>query len=169
MRKSLKYCIPLIILMVLFTSAAGYSQEVYYGKKDPVLAGALSWYVPGLGQVYGGSVIKGAMFWIAEQVLLYGTIVSFAELKLEVTRNIDIGLNITSHENPTKEEKRRALLMGSALVVLHFYNIIDAVNTSIKYNRQYSENVSIDVYYNEETMSYGFGLKSFFKGKNCGH
>lgn len=168
MRKILRYFIPLAVIMVFFTTTAGYSEDIYRSKKDPVLAGALSWYVPGLGQVYGGSVVKGAVFWVTEQVLLYGTILSFAELKLEITRNIDIGLNIASHENPTREEKRRALIMGSVLVIMHFYNIVDAVNTAIKYNKQHSQDLSLNVYYSDETKSYGFEIKKPIRGKTRG-
>ncbi|MHA1225152.1 MAG: DUF6677 family protein [Candidatus Hodarchaeales archaeon] len=34
-------------------------------KKDPTLAGILSFLIPGLGQIYAGNAIKGILFFIA--------------------------------------------------------------------------------------------------------
>lgn len=106
-----------------------------YSRKDPILAGALSWYVPGLGQMYSGSVLKGAAFFVIEETLLISTVLIFAEIKLDFTGSVGLGINIKSRSNPDRDDQRNALILGISLVAVHFVNIIDAVNTARRYNR----------------------------------
>ena len=106
-----------------------------YSRKDPILAGALSWYVPGLGQMYSGSVLKGAAFFVVEETLLVSTVLIFAEIELDVTGNVGLGINIKSKSNPDRDAQSKALILGLSLIAVHFINIIDAVNTARKYNR----------------------------------
>ena len=111
-----------------------------YVRKDPILAAALSWYIPGLGQLYSGAIIKGALFWVVENSLLVAAVMPFAELKLDVTGNIGVGVNLRSKDNIFESnEQRVALALGIALAIVHIVNVIDAVNTTRDYNRAFEE------------------------------
>jgi len=114
---------------------SGSNAHTGYSRKDPILAGALSWYVPGLGQMYSGSVLKGAAFFVVEETLLISTVLIFAEIELDVTGNVGLGINIKSKSNPSSDAQSKALILGLSLIAVHFINIIDAVNTARKYNR----------------------------------
>ncbi len=133
-----------------------------YTRKDPILAGALSWYVPGLGQLYAGAYLKGAVFWIVEEALLASTILTIAELELNVTGDINLGVDIKSKDNPDNRERKTAIILGTSFVIVHFLNVIDAVNTTRKYNQSKEQKVYADVTYGDEDGSYSFGLHHRF-------
>ncbi len=144
----------LIFLLVLLPSFSFSAEQYPYARKDPILAGALSWYVPGLGQMYSGAILKGAMFFIVEEALLLSTLLTFAEVKLDVTGGIDIGLNIKSRENQDKDEQKIGVFLGVALIVVHFVNVIDAVHTSLRYNRSLERDFYTDIGYSAENNAY---------------
>jgi TM2 domain-containing membrane protein YozV len=131
-------------------------------RKDPILAGALSWYVPGLGQMYSGAILKGAAFFVVEESLLVGTLLTFAEIKLDFTGNVGLGINIKSRSNPDRDQQRKALVLGVSLVAVHFLNVIDAVNTTRKYNRSLQPYLSVHTDSGETGSSYSFGLNKPF-------
>ena len=157
-----KPLVCIVVLLLFIVPFYGFGEGgTQYTRKDPILAGALSWYVPGLGQFYSGAFLKGAVFWVAEEALLISTILTLAEMELNVTGDIGITLNITSKENPNRTERRTAFLLGAALVGVHFYNIIDAVNTTRNYNLQ-QRNLYADVVYDETGEKYGVTLNKRF-------
>ncbi|MFW6139232.1 MAG: hypothetical protein ACOC7U_08670 [Spirochaetota bacterium] len=131
-------------------------------RKDPILAGALSWYVPGLGQLYAGAYFKGAAFWVVEQTLLVSILLKFAEMEPDVTGGINLGIHIKSKDNPDREEQKTAVLLGTSLVVVHFLNIIDAVNTTRMYNREKQQGMYTDLSYDSNTRSYQASVKGRF-------
>jgi hypothetical protein len=131
-------------------------------RKDPILAGALSWYVPGLGQMYSGAILKGATFFVVEEALLVSTILTFAEIKLDFTGSVGLGINIKSKSNPDSEDQRKAVIFGVTLVVIHFLNIIDAVNTTRKYNRAQETFVSVSSDREESGDTYSFTVNKPF-------
>jgi len=152
------------IIAVIITAVPllGYSDEAEtytYVRKDPIMAGALSWYVPGLGQMYSGAIFKGALFWAVEESLIVATVLTFSDLKLEVTRQMDLGLSIKTKQDPSKTEKRAAVLLGTSLVVIHFINVIDAVNTALKYNKSFEHKIYPVVEYNTSNLSIGLKKK----------
>jgi hypothetical protein len=81
----------IIFLFFLCTAVSLNAESISKEKKDPILAGALSWYVPGLGQIYSGAYLKGIAFFVVEESLFIGTLLSFFELQLDVTGGIDLG------------------------------------------------------------------------------
>ena len=162
----MKKIVILFLVMVVFTVpyfaySSNDSNEIP-AKKDPILAGALSWYVPGLGQIYSEAYIKGAVFWVVEESLIVGTIMSFANLKLDITRAFDLGVVIKSKEKTSISDKRTAVLLAVSLVAVHFFNVIDAVNTSLRYNRNIENNYSIKVGYDYKQNGYVLGAKIKF-------
>ncbi len=147
-----------VIILFLLPIYAYTSDPYSESRKDPILAGALSWYVPGLGQIYSGAFLKGISFFVVEETLLIGTVLSFFELKLDVTGDINIGLNIKSKEHPEREEQKIGIILGTAFIAVHFLNVIDAVNTSRKYNRSLQETFHAGIGYSPEKESYSVEL-----------
>lgn len=152
MKTVIRIC--LIFLLVLLPSFSFSAEQYPYSRKDPILAGALSWYVPGLGQMYSGAFLKGATFFIVEETLLLSTLLTFVELKFDVTGGIDIGLNIKSREHQDRNEQKIGIFLGVAFIVVHFVNVIDAVNTSLKYNRSLEHDFYTDIGYSAENDAY---------------
>jgi TM2 domain-containing membrane protein YozV len=166
MRKPLT---PLLVALLILTPVLCLPGENRQGgedrvsqRKDPILAGALSWYVPGLGQMYSGAILKGAVFFAVEEALLVSTILTFAEIKLDVTGNLGLGINIKSKSNPDREDQRKALIFGVSLVAIHFINVIDAVNTTRKYNHERETFLSVRTDHEESRDTYSFVVNKPF-------
>ena len=154
MKKVIIICLVIILLALPIFAYTATADQYSDSRKDPILAGALSWYVPGLGQIYSGAFFKGISFFVIEETLLIGTVLSFFELKLDVTGDINIGLNIKSKEHPEREEQQIGIILGAAFIAVHFLNVIDAVNSSRKYNRSLEETLQTGFGYNPEKESY---------------
>ncbi len=152
----------ILVLIFMFPVLCHPSEQDNYARKDPILAGALSWYVPGLGQLYAGALLKGAVFFVIEEALLISTVLTFAKLKLDVTGDIDIGLNIKSKSETNKSERRTGIILGVSFITVHFFNVIDAVNTTRKYNRSHQMRVYTDFHYGINRDVYEFGFKKPF-------
>jgi hypothetical protein len=158
-----KLCFFLIAVLIFIVPCLSYAQEdEKYVRKDPILAGALSWYVPGLGQFYSGAFLKGAAFLIIEEGLLITTILSVAELELSVSSGVSLGLNVTAKDDTNRNERTLAIVMGSALVVVHFVNIIDAVNSARNFNMRQENNLFANMGYDPERNEYNVGLSGRF-------
>ncbi len=145
-----KVIIFLVLVSLFLAPVSAFSQT----KKDPIFAGALSWYVPGLGQIYSEAYLKGAIFWVVEESIMVGTVLTFANLKLDITRAFDLGMVIKSKEAPDEKDKRSAILLGIALVTVHFFNVVDAVNTALRYNRNLESNYFFHSGYKFENDSF---------------
>ena len=161
----MKRTVAIILTLLLFTvPALCFSMEgETYVRKDPILAAALSWYIPGLGQLYSGAIIKGALFWVVENSLLVAAVMPFAELKLDVTGNIGVGVNLKSKDTIFESnEQRVALALGIALVVVHLVNVIDAVNTTRTYNKAYEEELYTNFQYDSVAESVVLGVQGRF-------
>ena len=163
--------VAILLLLVLAAPVYSLAQEEDFPKyeedilryKDPILAGALSWYVPGLGQFYAGSIFKGVTFMVVEFGLLYGTLISIAEIELGVTGGFTLGIEIKGKgSDVTSTERTTAIVLGTTLIVVHFINIVDAVNTTRKYNREIDQKIRADVNYDPEMKSYNFGISGHF-------
>jgi len=154
-----KKVLILFLIIILFTIPCfAYSAtDDISTRKDPILAGALSWYVPGLGQIYSEAYIKGAIFWVVEESLMVGTVMSFANLKFDVTRTFDLGLDIKSKETQNVSDKRTAIILGLSLITVHFFNVVDAVSTALRYNRSVEDNYYIKTGYDFQKDSFILG------------
>jgi TM2 domain-containing membrane protein YozV len=162
MKRAVAIVITVMLLITVPALCIGVDGAMYV-RKDPILAAALSWYIPGLGQLYSGAVLKGALFWVVENSLLVAAVVPFVELKLDVTGNMGVGVNLKSKDNIfASNEQRVALTLGVALAVVHIINIIDAVNTTRDYNIQYEEQLYTNLQYDCKSESVVFGLQGRF-------
>ncbi len=158
-----KCIVVLVIFTLLLVPVLSHAENEHVKlRKDPILAGALSWYVPGLGQMYSGAFLKGAAFFVIEQALLVGTVLSFAELNLDVSGSFNVGLSIKSKEDPDRGEQRTGIILGVSLIIVHFANVIDAVNTSRRYNRDLDMQLYTDFGYDTENEAYRFGVNQRF-------
>jgi len=163
--------VAILLLSVLAAPVYCLAQEENYLKfeddmlkyKDPILAGALSWYVPGLGQLYADAIFKGVSFMVVEYGLLYGTIISVAEIELGVTGDFTLGIKIQGKgDDVTSSERTTAIVLGTTLLVVHFINIVDAVNSARTYNSEIEQKIQPDVNYDPEMKAYNFGIKGHF-------
>jgi len=155
--------VAFLVLVSLLVPALSFGEEELKLRKDPILAGALSWYVPGLGQFYAGAIFKGATFMVVEYALLYSTIISIAEVELGLSGGISLGLKISSKRGgATTSERTTAIVLGTTLIIIHFVNIIDAVNTTRKYNEEQGNKLQPEIQFDNERQSYKFGLSGHF-------
>ncbi|UCB47217.1 MAG: hypothetical protein JSV25_07345 [Spirochaetota bacterium] len=139
------------------------SSYAAYIRKDPILAAALSWYIPGLGQLYSGAYLKGILFWVVENSLLIAALMPFAELKLDVTGNVGIGVDLKSRDNILESNTGRvSLALGIALAAVHLINVIDAVDTTRQYNRVYDEKLYTNFGYDIDSREVIFGIGGRF-------
>lgn len=109
-------------------------------RKDPLLAGVLSWYMPGLGQVYGGRPLKGAGYFLMETSFFLTSFLAIADLELsaDADSGINIGAKVKRNElgeipNSNKQLAVGFLLLGAGF---HVWNIVDAVNTTKEFNER---------------------------------
>ena len=104
-------------------------------KKNPFFAGSLSWYYPGMGQVYNGEFLKGGLFATAEYLLLYFAINRVSDISFKLQEGIIV------NENPVITQGDRNISIGLFTLtgILHIYNIYDSINGSLKHNLKYSD------------------------------
>jgi hypothetical protein len=112
--------------------------------------------------MYSGAFLKGAAFFLIEQALLIGTVLSFAELNLDVSGSFNVGLSIKSKDDPDRGEQRTGIILGASLIIVHFANVIDAVNTSRRYNRDLDMRLYTDFGYDTESEAYRFEVNQRF-------
>lgn len=82
----MKKFVAAVVLGSLLFSSPSFSK-----KKEPVLAGVLSELIPGVGQVYNGQVLKGAIYYVGTAIAEF----------LSYHKKIDFGRGkITTEINP---------------------------------------------------------------------
>lgn len=153
-----------MVLLVIAVPALCFGTDgTTFVRKDPILAAALSWYIPGLGQLYSDAVLRGAIFYVVENALLIGALVPFVELKLDVTGNMGIGVDLKSKDTIFESNDQRvALALGVTLVVVHIINVVDAVNSARDYNKSYEDTLRTNLQYDVETESVIMGVQGRF-------
>ncbi len=143
----------LLILVILSLSsnlifAKQDSQKI--SKKDPFLAGALSFYNPGLGQYYVGEVEKGTIFWIGENILFWSALLTVMDLSFKFKKDFGFEFKIKQKANLSDERIIASVSLGIAFLALHIYNIIDAVDGAKRYNRRLEQKL-----FNQQTFNVG--------------
>lgn len=142
-------------------------------KKDPLFAGILSFYMPGLGQFYSDEKLKGAVFLVAEYTILIGSFFYFLDFNFKAGGDSGFNLKIDAKRTDLgKISTSRKNLFYATLATLsfvHIYNIIDAVgsahsfNSSLQQKRQelIKKYPQINMGYNGDGGMY-FGLSTGF-------
>ena len=133
MRK-LIFCLLLAASGLFAATNAG--RPALHREYNPFLAGTLSWYSAGLGQIYTGDYLKGAVFFALDNTLLYMAINAIADINFVINGDIGLGVNVALRRDL---DNKRFRLNGTffliAFVTFHFYNVFDAVLTSTRKNR----------------------------------
>lgn len=126
----------LVCLCVLLGVAAGVSgEEAVSARRNPLLAGALSWYSAGLGQMYTGDYLKGGAFFVVDNALLLLALNAVAEVNLVVNENLGTTLNVRWRDRRSVEyNAARATFYLVSYAVFHSYNVFDAVHTALRKN-----------------------------------
>lgn len=162
----------LLIFPLLISFNIGLAQEMEpYGntskpelhsiEKDPFIAGLLSWFMMGIGQIYCREYTKGSIF-MAADLLDKGTfilLISHINKKYAPDNDESIYINWKAFDTGTKVMVI-GYVMGS--LTLRFYNVIDAVKSAQKYNERYlseSEERGLLFDMNEGSVSLGYTLR----------
>ena len=127
----------ILILFVLSTS-------MLYGKNNdksynPFLAGTLSWYSAGLGQVYTSQYLKGAVFFVIDNSLLLLFVNSIADINFNIDESLGFNLNIQLKKQQDIEYNSvPATFFFVSYVAFHFYNVFDAILGATSQNNNFS-------------------------------
>jgi hypothetical protein len=113
--------------------------SIFFSKKvDPIFAGMLSWYMPGLGQYYATEYVKGTVFLVTEYTLVFAAI--FYYLDFDFAAGTGSGFHLKVDAKRTNlgvvETSRRNVFFGliGCAVALHLYDVYDAVMSARSYN-----------------------------------
>ena len=104
---------------------------IYLDRKDPFVAGLLSWKMPGLGQIYNKEYYKGSKFILGSLILKTWGIYIYQDLAAKYKES-DSGISWQTLE---ENDKNLILTYGIFYFTFELINILDAVNQAKKYNR----------------------------------
>jgi TM2 domain-containing membrane protein YozV len=153
--------------------AIEYQRAFFERKRDPILAGILSWYVPGLGQFYSDEIAKGAFFLITEYTLTLSAILYFVNFDFSAGGKSGFKINIDAKRSDlgVVETPRKNVFIGimSLVALIHLYNISDAVqsarifNLNLETERKRLRDTYPFIFTNsDEKRSVYFGLQTHF-------
>jgi hypothetical protein len=112
-------------------------------KKDPLFAGILSFYMPGLGQFYSDEKLKGALFLVTEYTILIGSFFYFLDFNFKAGSDSGFNLGIDAKRTDlgviSTQRKNLFYITFATLSVIHIYNIIDAVQSAGSFNASLQE------------------------------
>jgi len=135
MKFKIKKFFGIVFLLVLIISSTVSAVE-YEKKFDPLFAGVLSWYGAGLGQIYTKDYVKGATFFLVDNVLLFLTVNAIANVDLVINENFIMTLNISLKDKRDIEyHSATAMFFLISFITFHSYNVFDSVYTAIRKNR----------------------------------
>ncbi len=103
---------------------------VYQDRKDPFIAGILSWKMPGLGQVYTKKYYKGSKFMLGSIILKAWGFYLYQDLEEKYGEK---SFGITWKEL-SKNDKNLVLTYGVFYLTFEIVNIFDAIHASKEYN-----------------------------------
>ena len=109
-------------------------------KKDPFIAGFLSWLMMGTGQIYCQDYTRGSIFMaldLLDRVVFVG-LVSYVNKKYSPKGDEVINLNWQSFDPSTK-----LIILGYIVAKygIRFYNVYDAIQAAKRYNSIYIKKV----------------------------
>ncbi len=133
-----KLVTSLFIMLFLFQSSWG-QEKLSFLKKDPFLAGALSFYNPGLGQFYVGDTESGMLFWVGENILFFSALLMVTDISFKLKKDFGFEFKIEQKSNLSDGRVATAIGLGIGFLFLHIYNIIHAVDGAKDYNKRLEE------------------------------
>jgi TM2 domain-containing membrane protein YozV len=106
---------------------------MYLERKDPFFAAALSWFVPGLGQLYVHEPLKAVCFWTLDTSLLWGAVLTVATLDIGLERDIGFHFAVRMRENLSRTRVLVSVGLGVCWLVFHVYQVIAAADSAIEH------------------------------------
>jgi hypothetical protein len=102
---------------------------------NPFLAGTLSWYSAGLGQIYTEDYVKGGSFFIIDSALLFLAVNAVADVNLVVNENLMMTVNLSMKDRKSIEyNAAAATFFLVSFFAFHSYNVFDAVYSAARKN-----------------------------------
>jgi hypothetical protein len=141
MKKTFFLLVVLLFIPLMTTYAAEESPQEY----NPFLAGTLSWYSAGLGQIYTENYAKGILFLGIDTALLLLTIDSIADFNLNVDQQFGINFNLRlKNRQAVTDNTLTATFFLVTYITFHFYNVLDAVASASKKNLALTMNLGTE-------------------------
>ena len=164
MLKKISLFVFFLLFQSLLLSAAPPEKVLEPPPKDPYFAAALSWFVPGLGQMYSGQPLKGGIFWVIDTGLFWGTILNIADVDVQLNSDVGFSFAIRLKRKPSTGRVVATIGLGVAYLGFHIYNMIDAANSALSYNdriyrmRLKREGLSFNIDPKISAVSYSWGF-----------
>ncbi|MCU0844283.1 MAG: hypothetical protein MUC76_05085 [Spirochaetes bacterium] len=115
-----------------------YNNVFFLKKRDPIFAGMLSWYVPGLGQFYSAEYVKGTVFLVTEYSIVIGALFYFMNFDFSAGGGSGLSLKVDARRTDlgVVETSRKNVFIGLMAIagMLHLYNVSDAVMSARDFN-----------------------------------
>ena len=130
-------------------------------RKDPFVAGFLSWLMMGVGQIYCKEYTKGSIF-IALDLLDKGTLIaltSYLNKKYSPKGNEIVNINWAAFDSNTK-----LLIIGYIIAKysIRFYNVYDAIQAAKNYNKLHflsKEKTKVFFGLDSDSLQLGYSLE----------
>ncbi len=142
-KKVILFC--LIAFLLLQPGSNIFPQRIE--RKDPLLAGVLSWYMPGLGQFYAGKYLKGSIFWVVANTLFISGLLTVTDINFSSNEEIGFQFSIKPKEDLSKDEETIGISLFIGWGLFHIYNIIDAIQTTRDVNLENKRQASLELDY----------------------
>jgi hypothetical protein len=133
-------------------------QEQTRKTKDPFIAGLLSWFMMGVGQIYVQEYTKGSILIAADLIDRASLVLLVAHINKKYAPSDNQIINVNWGEFNTGT-KVLIISYFAASVGLRFYSAIDAYRSAVKYNDRYTKRntnagLSFDVGYERIFLGY---------------
>ncbi len=153
----LKKIVFLIVLSLSAFTIQAQSSDSYRSEYNPFLAGTLSWYSAGLGQIYTKNYMKGTIFFTIDTTLLLLTLNSIADFNLNVDEKFGVNMNVQLKSRKDIEyNSLTASFFMISYFTFHFYNVFDAVLSA------YKKNIDLSFDYNPSDQKAALVLNTRF-------
>ena len=111
-------------------------EDVWPERKDPFFAAALSWFIPGLGQLYVGKPLKGGLYWLIDNTLFWTAVLNVAHVDFGFERDIGFRFAIRARENLSSARIWTSVGVGLCYLAFHIYNVLDAADDAEHHNQE---------------------------------
>jgi hypothetical protein len=141
----MKRIVFIVMLSILFSSSVVFAQQrdlpdipvrAYPARKDPFVAGLLSWLMMGTGQMYCHEYTKGSIFIAADLLDKAALVLLISHINSTYAPPSGEIININWYAFDT-ETKALTILYFVGTLGLRFYNVIDAVSSANNFNTRY--------------------------------
>ncbi len=126
----------LIFLFSIYNTSYSNQNDIFRYRKDPMLAAILSFHIPGLGQAYSGNLGKGALFFVAEETLLWSALLNVSTFRCRLVKDFGIEIGFKMRENLSDTRIYTSVGLGILYLAVKVYDIYDAIETAKNYNNR---------------------------------